>query len=318
MRPGLCLALVLTSGPCLAETVAGVRHLSDRSDPGRPLALSVWYPSDGTASAVIGGNAAFRGVAAAPDAPLPAGPLPLVVVSHGGLRSADDSGAWLSSSLARAGFIVVEVSAPRPELPAEALVEIWQRPKDMRRALDLMLADSDWRARIDPGRISGVGFALGATAALSVAGAPLDGARYRQSCAGGDGPDCRWLAAGGAGLDQTRPADLARLTRDPRVTAAVAINPEYEDALGEPGVPTLRITLGPAESAPAADGMSRQVVLPDATAADAFAVCTPAGPEILAEDGGDAGLCGPSSEARAAIHRQVAELVAAFLAGAGR
>ena len=317
MRSALCLALVLLSGPCLADTVAAVRHLSEGSDSGRPLALSVWYPSEGLASAVIGGNAVFRGVSSAPDGPLPAEPLPLVVVSHGGLRSADDSGAWLSSSLAQSGFIVVEVSAPRPKLPAEALNEIWQRPRDMRRALDRMLADGDWRARIDPGRIAGVGFALGATAALSVAGAPLHGVRYRQSCARGDGPDCRWLAAGG-GLEQTRPEDLARLTRDPRVTAAVAINPEYEAALGEPAVPVLRIILGPGETAPAADGMSRQVALPHATAADAFAVCTPAGPEILAEDGGDAGLCGLSPEARAAIHRQVAELVAAFLADTGK
>lgn len=324
MRSGLCLALVLISGPCLAETTAGIRHLSDTSDTARPLALSVWYPTDATPTATVGGNAVFRGVAAAPEAPLPAGPLPLVVVSHGGLRSATDSGAWLSSALARAGFLAVEVTAPRPDTAAAALGEIWQRPQDMRRAVDRMMADGDWRTRIDPERISAVGFALGATAALSVAGAPMDPARYRQACSpegGAPAADCRWLAAAGIGLEQTPPDALARLARDPRFTAVVALDPEYDAALGEPasGVATLRVIFGTGEGRAAAPPVAgRTVVLPEATAGDGFAVCTAAGPAILAEEEGDAALCGPSAEAREAIHRQVSGLVAAFLAGTGR
>lgn len=323
MRSGLCLALLLISGPCLAETAAGVRHLSDVPDGARPLALSVWYPTGAAPSAVIGGNAVFRGVAAAPEAPLPAGPLPLVVVSHGGLRSAADTGAWLSSSLARAGFLVVEVNAPRPDTAAAALDEIWQRPQDMSRAVDRMMGDGEWRARIDPDRISGVGFALGATAALSVAGAPMDVGRYRQSCSpggGAPGPECRWFAAAGVGLAQTRPDALARPARDPRFMAAVAINPEFDAAFGNPpaGVATLRITLGAGEEIPGAGPVAGRAVLPDATAGDAFATCTAAGPALLAEDGGDAALCGTSPDAREAIHRQVSGLIASFLAGTGR
>lgn len=324
MRPGLCLALVLISGPCLAETTAGIRHLSDTSDTTRPLALSVWYPTEAPPSAVVGGNAVFRGVAAAPEAPLPAGPLPLVVVSHGGLRSAADSGAWLSASLARAGFLVVEVNAPRPDRAVAALSEIWQRPQDMRRVVDRMMGEGEWRARIDPDRISAVGFALGATAALSLAGAPMDVARYRQSCSPGGGapePDCRWFAAAGTGLAETPPDALARLVRDPRFTAAVALDPDYEAALGDPpsGVAALRVLSGTREeTAGPKPAAGRTVVLPDATAEDAFALCTAAGPAILAEEGGDAALCGPSAEAREAIHRQVSGLVASFLAGTGR
>lgn len=58
-----------------------------------------------------------------------------------------------------------------------------------------MLADRVWNGRIDPNRISVVGFALGGTAALSVAGAKLDAERYVQSCTADgstEGPDCGW------------------------------------------------------------------------------------------------------------------------------
>lgn len=106
-----------------------------------------------------------------PGSRAPGGPLPLVVVSHGDLRSAADSGAWLSSSIARTGYIVAKVNAPGPENGAAALNEIWQRPDDVSRAIGLMLKDCEWGARIDQDRISVVRFAVGATAALSAAGA---------------------------------------------------------------------------------------------------------------------------------------------------
>ena len=108
MKFSLALALILTTGPGFAETSAGVAHLSDSAAKERPLALSIWYPSDVQASTTIGGNAVFQGALAAPDAPLPAAPLPLVVVSHGGLRSAADSGLGSAHPLPGQGL-----SSPR-------------------------------------------------------------------------------------------------------------------------------------------------------------------------------------------------------------
>lgn len=320
MKLRLSLTLILTAGPCLAETGAGVAHLSDAAGEKRPLELSIWYPSDEQASATIGGNPVFEGVSAAPDARLPEGPLPLVVVSHGGLRSAADSGAWLSSSIAQAGFIVVEVNAPRPKDGASALDEIWRRPQDITRSIDLMLADAAWGERIDQGRIAVAGFALGATAALSVAGAQMDAERYLRSCAGEsgtEGPDCGWYAAQGVQLSQTSREGLARPARNPRVTAAIAVNPEYLAALGEApaDVATLLVSLGDRrEDAPSAGQAIQAVVLPEASVFDAFAVCTEAGPGILLEEDGDASICGGSTEARKTVHQAVSEAITSFLA----
>lgn len=307
-------ALILLALPATADPAPGITHLTETSRAERPLSLSVWYPSKESASAVFGGNAAFEGVAVAPNAAPPTGPLPLVIVSHGGLRSADDTGAWLSASIAQMGFIVVEINTPRPNDASAALSEIWQRPDDISRTLDSLLANPDWSRRVDRTRISAVGFALGATASLSIAGAEMNPDTYIRSCTSArpaQAPDCAWFAAQGVSLIQTSLPDLGRLKRDPRVTAVVAVNPEYTEALGtaSQGVAILRLSLGrnPLDEEPA-------VTIPDASAFDAFAICSARGRAILLEEEGDGSLCETPAEARQAIHTEITGQIVTFLA----
>lgn len=320
MKFGLSLALILVAGPSLAQTVPGLAHLRDTSDDARPLSVSIWYPSEEKASGTVGGNPVFEGVAAAPDAEFTQSPLPLVVISHGGLRSATDSGAWLSSSIARAGFVVVEVNAPRPDNAEAAVNEIWQRPQYISRAIDLVLADSTWGARIDETTVSVAGFALGATAALSVVGAELDVASYLHSCAPDReprGPDCGWFAAQGVDMSATNLDGLTGMARDPRVTSVIAINPEYSEDLGSApaDVRALSISLGQLARTSADGQQTPSFAMPQASVFDAFAVCTFAGPKILMEEEGDASICGVSSDARRAIHQDVSNAVISFLNG---
>ncbi|OSP53594.1 hypothetical protein [Pseudoruegeria sp. SK021] len=318
MKFGISLALILAATPCLAEKAAGFSHLRDTLVAERPLLLSIWYPSEEQASGTIGGNAVFEGAPAASDAPVPEGTFPVVVVSHGGLRSATDSGAWLSSSIAREGYVVVEVNAPRPDNAAVATNEIWQKPQDIRRAIDLVLADEAWGPRIDESKVSVVGFALGATAALSIAGAKMDTARYLRSCNAAStaaGPDCRWYAAQGIDLSETSAEGLAGLAQDLRVSSVIAVNPEYPVALSAvpAGISALQISLGDPGQTSGGGETAQAVVMPEASAFDAFAVCTDAGPEILMEEEGDPSLCGVSTEARQAAHQAVSDVIISFL-----
>ena len=320
MKTSISLALILAATPCLADTPAGLIRLQDTSVAERPLSLSVWYPSEEQERGTIGGNAVFEGVPAALDASVPEGELPMVVVSHGGLRSATNSGAWLSSSIAQAGYVVVEVNAPRPANATTALDEIWQRPEDIRRAVDLVLADATWGVRVDASRVAVAGFALGGTAALSVAGAQLDTERYTQSCAAGrsvEAPDCGWYAAQGVELSDTSAEGLEGLAPDLRVSSVIAMNPEYPAVLGPvpANVSALQISLGDPAEASGNGEIPKTIVIPEASAFDAFAVCTAAGPDILSEDGGDPSLCGASAEARRSVHREISDVIVSFLDG---
>ncbi len=313
----LVAALVLM--PNLAYGSIGFRTIVDASEATRPLMLSIWYPSDGDQFDIIGGNAVFQGESAALDAPV-VGKHPLVVLSHGGLRSTKDSGAWLGAALAKAGFIVIEVNAPRPENPAMAVDEIWQRPRDISRALSVILDNAAWADHIDEKKVAVIGFALGGTAALSLAGAELDAERYYESCAdaGSIGADCTWFSSHNVALNQVDQDEFEQSRHDRRFTSAVLIAPEYLEAFSiESGMalaPTLLISLGSQEMKTLRLPHVEKKAIDEANRLDAFAVCTESGPQILLEEEGDAALCGTSPEERVRIHALIADMIVSFLA----
>jgi predicted dienelactone hydrolase len=324
----ICFLLLffLSAGSVSAMDAPGMTAISVAdAKGGRDLALSLWYPASGGSAQVVGGNAVFLGPKAAPGAVADAGPFPLVLLSHGGVRSSPDSGAWLGSALARSGHIVVEVNAPRPKSARAGAEEIWRRPQDLARALEAVLGDSNWAPRIDRTRISAVGFALGGTAALMASGRRIDPEAFQRSCTDTTGPDCAWYAAGGVALETLDRAPLDRAYRIPGLSAVVAIAPEYRDVFSSEdatiAVPALVIALG--ATGAARDGLAspvgrggdvRLVTLPEAGPFDAFPLCTPKGAKILSHEGGDPALCATSAQARGAVHAAIADRIRAFLA----
>ncbi|SET98344.1 alpha/beta hydrolase family protein [Paracoccus homiensis] len=315
------LVACLCAAPAFAEPIVGVQIAAAHDDDNlRNLSLSVWYPAqEGGSPEDVGGNAVFIGQPAYRDAVMAPGPYPLVLLSHGGLRSAPDSGAWLSGRLAEKGFIVVEVNGPRPNSAKAAVNEIWQRPLDVSRALDWLLRDPSWSSAIDQSRIATVGYALGGTAALSLAGGMFDADAFAMACAAdADGPDCAWYAAQGVSLATIDQERLEQPYRDPRIGTAIAINPEYADVFFAPslkaqGSQPRVIWLGARDHGQADTIGLPHTMVEIATGYDAFPLCTPKGRFILAEDGGDAALCDSDPTARAHIHDEIAErLVAAF------
>ncbi|MCR9086989.1 MAG: hypothetical protein NXH97_09625 [Rhodobacteraceae bacterium] len=312
------VAIALTG---FADQAIGVARVEIDADRDRPLDLSIWYPAAGGHPEEIGGNAVFRGPFAAPNARIAAGSYPLVVMLHGGLRSANGSGAWLGAALAQAGFVVVDVNGPRPNSAEAAVNEIWRRPGDVSRALDLILTTGIWADHIDTSRISVLGFALGGTAALAIAGAEIDVQRYMHTCdeGGAGGPDCAWFAAQGIALENVDQAELARSRRDFRFASAVAISPEYVelflDGTASIEVPVRLIFLGD-EDRPSDVTDPRfidEVTISSARVFDGFPICTEAGPAILSEDDGDPAMCGVSADARKRIHGEITRIVTSFL-----
>ena len=150
-----------------------------------------------------------------------------------------------------------------------------------------------------------------------------------RSCDGDrHGLDCTWFAANGVDLRTVDSRSLARSNLDPRINAAIAIDPEYGTSFSAEGlagitIPVAVINLGrpdtipPALNASGLGSASLQIAyttLPDATRFSAFSLCKPQGAAILAEDGGDDAICRDGAgESRERAHQNLAALIAARL-----
>lgn len=332
----LSLIVLLGSPPVLgAETLhpVGIRSLkAPESERRAALEIAAWYPAGtGGTLELVGDNAVFEGVPARRDAAVASGSFPVILLGHGGLRAAPHLGAWIASRLAARGFVVLAPRSPDPaDLKAENSVrELWLRPADLSTALTFVEQDLAFAGAIDEGRVGALGFQLGGTSILALAGARIDGRAYARSCdEGGTGLDCAWFARNGVDLHKVDLEKLERPLLDRRVKAVVAVDPELAATfstagLGGIAIPVRLINLGQgAEILPGlgASGLlksiprSRYDIVPDASRFDAFNPCKPDGAAILRRDGDDEGLCHAGKRPRAQIHEELAAMIAAAFA----
>ena len=154
----------MTTSPQVFELVDPARPALRGSGP-RPLRTTVWRP------------AAARS--------------PVVLLSHGTGGHATNL-AWLAEALADAGWAVVGVdhhgnTAADPPYVAEAFARWWERPLDLRRALDQVLAGAagqELAAALDPERVVAVGFSLGGYTAGALVGTRVSRAAFEAAARG--------------------------------------------------------------------------------------------------------------------------------------
>ena len=180
-------------------------------------------------------------------------PAPVVVISHG-LGSDRISYEYLAKHLASYGFAVAVPEHPGSNAkqlldlitgkanevaePAEFI----NRPLDVKDLLDyltkLSVSDQAYRGQLDLQRVGIIGQSFGGYTALALAGAPINFAQLDK--------DCRlendtWnvsllLQCRARGLDRS----LYNFT-DPRIKAAIAINPISSSILGETSLSKIQI-----------------------------------------------------------------------------
>ena len=140
----------------------------------RPIQTLIWYPaaagsveSDWEVAIFKAGRVA-KGAAPAEQ---PA-KLPLIVLSHGTGGSAVGLG-WLAQALAAQGYLVAAPhhhgnTAAEDTQPLQGTLVWWDRPRDLSRLIDRLLADPAWGPRIDASRIGVAGFSIGGYTALAI------------------------------------------------------------------------------------------------------------------------------------------------------
>ncbi|MEZ2276258.1 MAG: alpha/beta hydrolase [Microcoleus sp.] len=180
-------------------------------------------------------------------------PAPVVVISHG-LGSDRTSFEYLAKHLASYGFAVAVPEHPGSNAKqlqdlitgkANEVVgpaEFVNRPLDVKDLLDyltsLSVSDPTYRGQLDLQRVGIIGQSFGGYTALALAGAPMNLAQLDK--------DCRlendtWNISL---LLQCRARGLDRLEYnfgDPRIKAAIAVNPISSSILGETSLSKIQI-----------------------------------------------------------------------------
>jgi predicted dienelactone hydrolase len=213
--------------------VVGVQTISFRASSGTVFEARVWYPSGGT-SQTLSANAVTPGYRAVPDGAIAlGGRAPLVILIHGSGGGADGV-AWIGVELARHGAIAVAANHPASSYAGaptnRRLLDIWEQPDDVRAMLD-QLAATPWAARIAPERIAVVGYSLGGTSALLLAGARLDFAKVPTFCRTHEDLACTTFAPDFASFDAAFLEHANADHTDHRIKAAVAIAPGFTEAM---------------------------------------------------------------------------------------
>jgi predicted dienelactone hydrolase len=155
------------------------------------LRITIWYPAAPQAVEApinVGppGMPLFTPGSAAPNADLEdARPRPVILLSHGFGGSARLM-AWFGTALARHGYVVIAVDHPgnneRDPMTVAGAVLYWERPSDLKTALDKAKADPTIGLHLDLNRLGAAGFSAGGITTLVEAGARVDFRRFLRFC----------------------------------------------------------------------------------------------------------------------------------------
>lgn len=217
----VCLSL-LESYVAFANT--GFREVRADGAGARPLDVAIWYPTaQNNAAETIGENIAFVGTTIVRNATPAPGKHPLLLLSHGYGGSWRNLN-WLASQLANEGYIVAAPNHPGTttwDKSPQAARQLWQRPRDLSRTLDKILAEPGLAGGVDPQRIAAAGHSLGGWTVLMLAGGRFDPQRFINDCrTHAVLSSCRLAST--LGIDSPATAEkLASSARDPRISAVV-------------------------------------------------------------------------------------------------
>lgn len=224
-------ALLAAAGSVSAQN-AGYRTFTVPGET--PMTVALFYPT-AVADRVVPMGPWLPVVA--PGAPASDAKLEgLILLSHG-TSGTELNHHNLGTRLARDGYLVAAVRHPGDNWQDRSLVTsgryFSERPLQLSRVLDALLASPEWGKRIPTERIGAVGHSAGGYSVLALAGAQADRQRSAQHCrtvqddpgycslAKGPGGETSAAAAAGTAAPDLQPVSVA----DRRIRAVVALAP---------------------------------------------------------------------------------------------
>ncbi|ELY4724246.1 alpha/beta hydrolase family protein [Cronobacter sp. 153480017-3] len=318
-----------------ASAGVGFHQFTINSPATRPLDVAVWYPTyDNHAPETVGDNIVFSGVNVQRDATPAPGAHPVLLLSHGfggNWRNLN----WLAHAMAEQGYIVAAVDHPgtttRNKSPAQAQA-LRQRPEDVTRVLDALIASPEKTGKPDEQRIAAAGHSLGGWTVMELAGARFSAPRFLADCKSHP-------ALGGCIVAHTLGIDLpgaqnrlAESQRDVRIKAVVSLDLGLArgftlQSLAKVEIPVLVMSAGvDSDDVPAAlesgylthglpGQLARAISVPGATHFSFMQLCKPGAQAVIeAQEPGEGIVCSDGAGfSREKIHQQLTAQISGFL-----
>ena len=235
--PKFALASIL----CLTTTLAhaaGFRLVTVPSEAGLPpIEAAIWSPCGEPVGEV---KLRTMTLPATPNCAVAGDKLPLIVISHGyggGLTGHHDT----AEALANSGFVVVALSHPVDTgggdmSRADTFAAFTERPADIKRVIDYMLATWTDHAKLDPGHIGFFGFSRGGYTGLVVAGGNPDLRKMSALCPeSSPNPSCVEL--------RKNEIPTPEFVHDPRVKAFVLADPAFGPLFDPDGLKDVKVPI---------------------------------------------------------------------------
>jgi predicted dienelactone hydrolase len=242
------------------------------------------------------------------NAPLNGKAMPMIVISHG--TGGSSLGHFDTAiALADAGFVVVAMNHTGDNYADHSRsVDIMDRPRQVSRVIDHMLATWEGHAAVDPQRVGMFGHSAGGFTTLAIIGGVPDHRKIGPMCREYPGDFACQLVAGSASPVAV-PATLA--VADARIKAAVVAAPALGFTFSPDGLKNVRVPvqLWRAEN---------DVVVPHPRYAEAVRLARPEAPDYhVVANAGHYDFLAPCSMALASIAPAICTSSAGFDRAAG-
>ncbi|SDD81643.1 Predicted dienelactone hydrolase [Cupriavidus sp. YR651] len=176
----VAVALLATTANVCAQ-YAGYKTLTIGDD--KPMVVALFYPTAVTDRAVPMGP--WLPIVAPGAPPSDIKLKGLILLSHG-TGGTELNHHNLGTRLAREGYLVAALRHPGDNWQDRSLIAsgkyLSERPRQLSRVLDALLASLEWGPRVPTNRIGAVGHSAGGYSVLALAGAQADAQRSAEHC----------------------------------------------------------------------------------------------------------------------------------------
>ncbi len=227
-------ALGFTAVALAEPSFAGLQRVSLDTAVNEKIDVAIWYPTATPAREQSLGPFTMTVALDAPFSSTESSARPLIVVSHG-TGGNNLTHQELAAALARSGYIVAALTHPGDNFRDRSMVGspkyLSERPRQVSRVIDALLADPTWQPRIDATRIGFLGHSAGGLTGLALIGATPSIAAAVRHCAENYESDPWFCSVSGSKektIENAKRADYMPLTPnslDPRIRAAALLAP---------------------------------------------------------------------------------------------